>query len=131
MKRLKVMMAAIGLVGALAAPVAADPVDGLWQTEADDGAYAYVQMGACGSKICGVIARTFNASGEYKSPNLGKTLVIDMVPDGPGSYAGKVWRPANNKIYIGKMTLSGNKLKLRGCVAGGLICKAQNWVRVP
>jgi len=128
MKRIAV---AIVMALGMAAPVLADPVDGMWQTEVDDGAYAHVQMGPCAGKICGVIAHTFNSGGEYQSPNLGKRLVIDMTPNGPGSYAGNVWRPSNNKIYIGKMTLSGNKLKLKGCVAGGLICKAQNWVRVP
>ena len=76
------------------------------------------------------IAKTFNATGEYQSPNLGKTLAIDMVPNGDGTYSGSVWRPSNNKVYIGKMTLRGDKLKLKGCVAGGLICSAQNWVRL-
>ena len=119
-------IAALGLAGA----AAADPVLGTWQTQPDDGAYAHVKMQKCGAAVCGTIARTFNDSGEYKSPNLGKTLVIDMVPNGDGSYAGKVWRPSNGKIYIGKMDLNGNSLALRGCVAGGLICSKQTWRRV-
>jgi len=126
----KVVMGVAVALG-FAAPAMADPVDGLWKTEVDDGAYAFVEMGPCGDKICGVIARTFNSSGEYQSANLGKTLVIDMVPKGGGKYAGNVWRPSNDKVYIGKITLNGDKLKLRGCVAGGLICSAQNWARVP
>ncbi len=123
------ILAAALAVSATAA--AADPVLGTWKTEPDDGAFAYVEMQPCGAKICGVIARTFNATGEYRSPNLGKTLVIDMVPGGGGKYSGQVWRPSNDKIYIGKMTLSGDRLKLRGCVAGGLICSKQEWSRVP
>lgn len=109
---------------------AADPAVGTWQTQKDDGAYAHVEMSPCGDAICGTIARTFNDSGEYQSPNLGKTLVIDMVPEGDGKYAGKVWRPSNGKIYIGKMTVSGNTLNLSGCVAGGLICSKQTWTRL-
>lgn len=121
--------------GALAAlawaePALADPAEGVWKTQPDDGAYAYVEIGPCGPAVCGVIARTFNGSGEYRSPNLGKTLVIDMMPNGDGSYSGKVWRPSNDKIYIGKMDLSGDTLALRGCVAGGLICSKQTWSRV-
>ncbi len=108
----------------------ADPVLGTWKTQVDDGAYAHVKMVPCSGKICGVINRTFNASGEYNSENKGKTLVIGMEPKGGNSYEGKVWRPSNNKIYIGKMTLSGNALKLKGCVAGGLICSSQTWSRV-
>ena len=127
MKRFALALA--GLVISAGAALA-DPVEGVWKTEVDDGAYAHIQMAPCGAAYCGVIAKTFNASGEYQSENLGKKLVIDMVPNGDGSYAGSVWRPSNNKIYIGKMTLNGNKLKLKGCVAGGLICSGQNWVRV-
>ncbi len=119
-------VAALGLAGA----ALADPVEGTWKTQVDDGSYAHIRMAPCGSAICGTIARTFNADGEYKSPNIGKTLVIDMVPNGDGSYAGKVWRPSNDKIYIGKMQLNGNALALRGCVAGGLLCSKQTWNRV-
>lgn len=118
---------ALGLAGTAQA---ADPAVGTWQTQVDDGAYAHVNMAPCGGGICGTIARTFNDSGEYQSPNIGKTLVIDMKPDGGGKYAGKVWRPSNDKIYIGKMTVSGNALSLSGCVAGGLICSKQTWQRV-
>ena len=127
MKRFAMALAGVLVSGGVAM---ADPVEGVWKTEVDDGAYAHIQMAPCGAAYCGVIARTFNSSGEYQSENLGKKLVIDMVPNGNGSYAGSVWRPSNNKIYIGKMTLNGNKLKLKGCVAGGLICSGQNWTRV-
>ena len=108
----------------------AEPALGTWKTEVDDGAYAHVKMQKCGSNVCGTIARTFKNGAEYQSENIGKMLVRNMVPKGGGSYEGKVWRPSNNKIYIGKMDVQGNSLKLRGCVAGGLICAKQDWTRV-
>ncbi len=114
----------------LAGAAAADPVEGTWKTQPDEGAYAHVRMVPCGDKLCGVIVRTFNASGEYESPNKGKTLVINMAPQGGGQYRGKVWRPSNNKVYTGKMALSGNALTLQGCVAGGLLCSSQTWSRL-
>lgn len=115
----------------LAVPaLAADPVEGMWQTQPDDGAYAHVQLAPCGPAICGTIKRTFNSSGEYKSPNLGKQLVMGMVPQGGGKYEGKVWRPSNDKVYMGKIELGGDSLRLAGCVAGGLICSKQTWQRL-
>lgn len=113
-----------------ATPVLADPVLGTWQTEPDDGAYAHVQMAPCGPAICGTIRRTFNATGEYKSPNLGKVLVREMLPQGGGKYQGKVWRPSNDKLYLGKIELNGDSMRLAGCVAGGLFCSKQTWTRV-
>ena len=128
MKRL--LTAAVFAAFGAGTAYAADPAVGTWQTQVDDGAYAHIKMSPCGSAVCGTIARTFNDTGEFKSENIGKKLVIDMKPAGDGSYAGKVWRPSNGKIYIGKMNVSGSSLKLSGCVAGGLICSKQTWKRV-
>jgi len=128
MKRLLIL--AVSLFAFATATAAQEAALGVWQTEVDDGAYAYITIAPCGEAVCGVISRTFNAEGEYQSENLGKLLVIDMVPQGDGAYEGRVWRPSNNKIYIGKMNVNGNALRLRGCIAGGLLCSSQNWVRL-
>ncbi|WP_323782727.1 DUF2147 domain-containing protein [Leisingera sp.] len=127
---MKHLLAGLAVGLGLAGAAAADPVLGVWKTQPDDGSYAHIQMDQCGAAVCGKIARTFNSEGEYQSPNIGRTLVIDMVPNGDGSYEGKVWRPSNDKVYIGKMDMAGNNLALRGCVAGGLICSKQTWTRI-
>ncbi|WP_297614756.1 DUF2147 domain-containing protein [uncultured Roseicyclus sp.] len=118
---------------AMGTAASADPAHGIWQTEVDDGAFAHVQLGPCANAaaVCGSIISTFRDGGTpYDSPNLGRQLVIDMVPQGGGDYEGSVWRPSNDRIYIGRMEVSDDRLALRGCVAGGLICARQNWVRV-
>lgn len=116
---------ALGLAG----PAIADPVLGTWQTQVDDGSYAHITFANCGPAICGKIARTFNDGGEYKSPNIGKPLVWDMQAAGGGSYkGGKIWQPSTGKVYRSKMALSGNTLRVSGCV--GPICKKQTWSRV-
>jgi len=127
MKRLLILAASLF---AFATAATAQDATGVWQTEVDDGNYAHITIAPCGNAVCGVISRTFNADGEFQSANIGKTLVIDMVPQGGGSYEGSVWRPSNNKIYIGKMDVDGNTLRLRGCIAGGLLCSSQNWARI-
>lgn len=108
----------------------ADPIEGTWQTQPDEGSFAYVQVAPCGGAFCGTITRTFKGKEEYKSPNIGRQIVIDMAPQGDGRYAGKVWRPSNDKIYNGKAEVSGDRMSLSGCVAGGLLCKSQTWARV-
>ncbi|MFT4152162.1 MAG: DUF2147 domain-containing protein [Paracoccaceae bacterium] len=108
----------------------ADPVEGLWQTQEDEGAYAHVTIAPCGPNFCGKITQSFKDGADYKSPNVGKMIVIDMAPQGGGKYEGKVWRPANDKIYYGTIALNGGSMKLAGCVAGGLICKSQTWTKV-
>ena len=129
MRRIIAAIAALCLSAGAAA--AQDAAVGLWQTQVDDGAFAHVQIAPCGAAVCGTIVRTFQDGGvEYQSPNIGRQIVINMAPNGDGTYNGQVWRPSNDKIYTGKMQVDGNALRLQGCVAGGLICASQNWARV-
>lgn len=123
-----IILATALALGATAA--AADPIEGVWQTQPDEGAFAHVTIAPCGGAFCGTITRTFKDTQEYQSPNLGRQIVIDMAPQGGGKYQGQVWRPSNDKIYAGKASVSGQQLNLSGCVAGGLLCKSQNWVKV-
>lgn len=123
------LLAAVMALTTTAAAVA-DPIEGLWQTQPDDGAVAIVSIAPCGGAFCGTIVKTFKGQQEYASPNIGKQIVRSMAPAAGGGYAGQVWRPANNKIYQGKATISGSSMKLSGCVAGGLICKSQTWTKL-
>lgn len=107
----------------------ADPVAGTWKTEVDDGNFAHIAMKPCGAKICGTIAKAFDANGPIQTANIGKQLVWDMEPEGGGSYgSGKIWQPSTDKVFRSKMSLSGNTLNVSGCV--GPFCKKQTWTRV-
>ncbi|MBN2629791.1 MAG: DUF2147 domain-containing protein [Rhodobacteraceae bacterium] len=130
MTRLARSAALAAVMIATATLALADPVEGLWQTQEDDGAYAHVKIAPCGANFCGTIVKTFKAGSEYASENLGKQLVREMAPKGGGAYEGKVWRPSNDKVYLGKISVKGDMMKLSGCVAGGLICSKQDWKRV-
>lgn len=124
----RVFLAAVAAMS-LAAPALADPVAGTWKTEVDDGHYAHIKIAPCGAQICGTIAKAFDANGPIKSENIGKPIVWDMQPQGGGKYKnGKIWQPSTGKVFNSKMALSGNALKVSGCV--GPLCKAQTWSRV-
>ena len=127
MKRITLIAAAC----LMASAASADPVAGTWKTQpGDDGAYGHVTVAPCGSAICGTIAKAFNASGqEIASDNIGKPIIWDMKAKGGGAYSGgKIWAPDRDKTYNSKMSLSGNALKVEGCVLG--ICRDQMWSRV-
>ncbi|TJZ83989.1 DUF2147 domain-containing protein [Paracoccus hibiscisoli] len=108
----------------------ADPIEGVWQTQPDEGAFAHVTVAPCGGAFCGTITRTFRDGAEYQSPNLGRQIVIDMAPQGGGNYAGRVWRPSTDRVYAGKAAVSGDRMSLSGCIAGGLLCSSQTWAKV-
>lgn len=127
---MKITKIGLAITAALwCSPALADPVEGIWKTEVDDGAYAHIVIAPCADKYCAEITRTFNADGEYQSQNIGRQLVWDMVATGNGRYAkGKIWQPSTDKIFASKMTLDGDTLFVSGCVA--ILCKKQTWSRV-
>lgn len=109
----------------------ADPVEGVWKTQpGDDGNYGLVTISACGNHICGVLGQgDDNAGNKVESPNIGRQMIWDMNANGGGQYSGgKIWAPDRDKTYNSKMALSGNTLKVQGCVLG--ICRGQTWQRV-
>lgn len=99
---------------AFAGAALADPIEGRWQTE--DGPVAAIA--ACGAVFC------ITGTGKDADKKAGQ-----MTANGDGTYGGTLTRPKNGKTYQGKAVLSGNSLKVSGCILGGLLCETQTWHR--
>jgi uncharacterized protein (DUF2147 family) len=127
----KFALAAAFTFGASAA-FAADPVEGVWQTKADDnGNYGHIEVKPCGPAFCGILVKSFDSTGaEIASDNIGKQIIWDMVAYADGLYDdGQIWSPDRDKTYNSDMTLTGDSLAVRGCVFG--ICRdGGTWTRV-
>ncbi|MEM9973969.1 MAG: DUF2147 domain-containing protein [Pseudomonadota bacterium] len=127
-------MKSLALAGALIAAASlthADPVHGLWKTQADDnGNYGHVQIGACGETICGALRAAFDSAGNTRASDaIGRAIIWDMVATGEGAYRdGKIYAPDRDRTYSSKMALSGDRLEVSGCVLG--ICRSQQWERI-
>lgn len=110
----------------------ADPVEGLWQTRADDnGNFGHVEIKPCGPAFCGTLVNAFDGAGQaIASDNIGRQIVWDMVAQADGLYDdGQIYSPDRDKTYNGDMTLAGDRLSVRGCVLG--ICRdGGTWQRV-
>lgn len=121
-------------VGTFASPALADPVEGMWQTAVDDnGDFGHIRIEPCGERLCGTLIRSYNSAGEQiESPNVGRQIVWDMVPQGGGDYGrGKIWAPDRDKTYRSRMHLEGDRLSVSGCILGGAICRdGGTWRRV-
>ncbi len=94
--------------------LADDPIVGNWRT--DSGETAAI----AGASSFAITLKT----GKYKGKRIGT-----LKADGDGKYSGQITDPKNDKTYSGSAALSGNALKMSGCVLGGLICRSQNWKR--
>lgn len=114
----------------LASAAAADDLEGRWATPADDnGNRGMVEVAPCGAALCGTLIAAFDASGaQMESPNIGRQIIFDTVPQGGGEYRGQVWSPDRDKTYNSRLQLSGNTLSVSGCVLG--ICRdGGTWTR--
>lgn len=129
---MKTMLTAAAAFALLATSAFADPIYGTWRTIKDDnGNFGDIRISACGAKICGILATSYNAEGKvWKSPNDGKKIIWDMVADGKGAYSGgKVWSPDRDKTYNSRLQIKGTQLTVKGCVLG--VCRSGGvWTRV-
>ena len=93
---------------------AADSLVGNWKTE--DGTTSAISR--CGSGYC-ITLKT----GKYAGRKIGNFSGKD------GNYAGQITDPVANKTYNGTLRLSGNSVKMQGCVMK-VFCKSQTWTRL-
>ena len=113
LRKIIIAAAAMSVLGIGAA--IADDINGNWRTEAGETA------AITGNGPFTVTLKT----GKHAGKRIGT-----MNAQGDGKYTGKITDPADDKTYSGKATLTGNSLKMSGCVFGGLICRGENWQRM-
>jgi uncharacterized protein (DUF2147 family) len=112
MIRKYVLAGAIALSATFA--YADEPIVGNWKTASGETAL----IAACGGDFC-ITLKT----GKYTGRKIG-TLA------GSGAdYTGEITDPSNDKTYSGSGTVSGNSLKMKGCVLK-VFCKSQTWTRL-
>ena len=126
MRKVTTIFAALVLsaTGALAA----DPAIGMWKSEpGETGGYIHVAITSCGDALCGEIK---DVVGNDNRTIIGRDIILGMQSKGNGKYAGgTIWAPDTDKTYSSKMTLKGDALVVKGCVAV-FLCRGQNWTRL-
>jgi uncharacterized protein (DUF2147 family) len=109
---------------------------GEWLVEDGD---ARIRITECGKNLCGVISAAKNANDtDRKNPDpalrnrpiLGLPVLLDMKPAGK-RWEGRIYNAKDGQTYDANISLTGpQKLRVEGCVFGGLICGGQNWTRI-
>lgn len=110
--RLAIALAAFLVTGAAAV---ADPIEGVWKRQSTG---ALIEFSRCGGEYCGVVQ-----TGEFTGQSIGRMAGAN------GRYKGTITDLAEGKTYKGKASISGNTMKLSGCVAFGIVCKGEDWIR--
>ena len=113
MIRTLILTAAMTMATA-AAGFAAEPIVGNWKTATG----ATAEIAPCGGAFC-VTLKT----GKHAGKRIGNLSGTD------GSYSGEITDPETDKTYSGSGAVSGNSLKMKGCVLK-ILCKSQTWSRL-
>lgn len=102
-----------------------------------------VRVIPCGGNLCGKIVgmrKPLTKKGEPKrdkhNPNpslrrrpvIGLTIMTGMKADGDRSWAGEIYNPDDGNTYTSHMTLEGDRMNVKGCVA--FICEKMTFQRV-
>lgn len=112
MKRASILAAGFAAV-LMAGPALAQDITGNWRTQSGENA----TIAPCGGAFCVKLV-----SGPYSGRQIGR-----VSGSGP-KYTGEITDPANDKTYSGSATVSGNSMKMTGCVAR-VLCRSQTWTR--
>lgn len=110
--------------------VRADAPVGLWQSPPDArGIVMHVRTRTCGGGICGQIERVKNVRG-YDAPSraVGRRMLVNLVPEADGSFAGQVWEPSGNRMLRARMQVQGSLMRFENC--NGEECRSEVWRRV-
>lgn len=111
---MRALLAGAILVLAAVGAQAAEPIVGNWKTESG----ATAQIAPCGGSYCVTLK-----SGKHSGKQIGK------MAGSAGSYKGTITDPEADKTYSGSGAVTGNALKMKGCVLA-VLCKTQTWTRL-
>ncbi len=109
---------------ALPAQASVDTISGVWQR--GDGK-ATVRIAPCGGSVCAV--NTW-VSGSSDGEKVGDRLVMKVSLKSDQLLAGTAFDPQRNLSYRIEIKFASQSMTTKGCVLGGLICKAVGWSRI-
>jgi uncharacterized protein (DUF2147 family) len=129
-------------------------IDGTWLTQAK----SEITIAECPDGFCGDLSKIVVPEDLYKAnkkaidsigatnftdlmnkdpalrnrPILGLQIVTLHAGGKPNIYDGAIYNPQDGNTYSGYVeVLSADKIKLNGCILYNIICKGEEWTRVP
>jgi uncharacterized protein (DUF2147 family) len=140
LKLLSAVVAVVTLAAAPAAHAQSQEAQGTWSM-----GKVTVKVDDCGGNLCATIVglkepiskidgkpkvdRENPDESKRKRPLIGLTVMNGMKPAGEGIWKGKIYNPDDGKTYSATVKLSGDTMKVQGCVLG-VLCKTNNFARV-
>lgn len=125
------MVAAPMLMGTLSVAFAEDMADkaiGVWLREKEGW---QIEFKPCGDKLCGEVISGEGVDKKTGGPVVGVQMLFDLEKKNDDTWVGKMYNPGDGNEYKGKVkVLEADRVKMSGCMLGGLVCRSEKWPRV-
>jgi uncharacterized protein (DUF2147 family) len=111
----------------------AEAIHGTWENPTGD---VRVVTQPCGTELCGKVSWASELAKKDASdggtPQLvGTSLLRNYRETKPGHWRGNVFVPDLGETYYSTIKqLDANRIKISGCILGGLLCKSQIWRKI-
>ena len=108
------------------------PIEGRWRNPTGS---VTIEVARCGPAWCGtVVAATAEARADAARGGtatlIGTQLLTGLKPAAKGHWKGRLFVPDMNKRTHADIAPAGpDRLKVRGCLVGAMLCKSQLWSR--
>jgi len=108
-------------------------LEGRWRNPSGS---VIISITQCNESLCGRVQwasdkAVADARNGGTDPLIGAELLGGIVPQGEGRWRAQLFVPDLNKRSKVELRLSGlDQLKVKGCLAGRVVCKSQVWQRV-
>jgi uncharacterized protein (DUF2147 family) len=126
-------MAPIALyaVLALATPLSAGPIEGLWMNPDKS---VIIRMEPCGEALCGTVTWASEQAQRDARKGAGRLIGARLLSgferNSRGVWKGKIFLPDYGMQVRGKIQpVDSLRLKVSGCTLGGFLCRTQIWTR--
>jgi len=124
-----------GTIPAFAAPTLAAPpsMEAFWLNPHNS---VVVRTGPCGAHLCGwIIWADKEARDDARDGGVdrlvGTQLLENYSYQGKGRWSGTVYVPDMGHSFASQIEqMPAGRMKVKGCILGGLLCKSQIWTRI-
>lgn len=103
---------------------------GVWRNPKDN---VHVEIRPCGAAACGTVVWASAKARAAGADSLVGTQVLKNLEldERRGVWRGKVFVPELNRNFTGVAEpMDSRRLRAKGCVVGGLLCKSQVWTKI-
>ena len=106
---------------------------GIWRNSKDS---VHIEILRCGEALCGrVVWANEKAKADARKggtdPLVGTEMLRNFRKDSKGRWRGKVFVPDIGQTFYGTIAMiDAHKLKARGCLFAGIVCRSKIWVQI-